>query len=172
MGNISLVLRKTIIAKALFSLYCKEIKGHIKFNEAIFLATNLKKKYYNHNYLVEALESVFPKIVTTPAEVMMVAWGEYYGRETSALTEMMICEDSDYFIGLETSTFSNMILRRMNRKGKGKHGLIITKQSLKSMIRKYKHSKKMVACLNTAVLNSTKKFSNKDFTAFASCQDL
>lgn len=137
--------------------YLNAIRMKFNVNDTIFVATGLgKDKRHKNNFVLRGLHRQYKHLKVVKASIMKRSLREYFGRETCGLIEMLICGDSQYFIGDWLSTFSKIIWERYSNNNV--HMLTMQDVIYKSTLGllKYSHPNAWVSVENVTAFLSDK----------------
>jgi len=157
--------QRFLILKALQSYYTREIVNNFDSSDIIYVSTDVEKYSIENKDFLKSLFKYFPKIVTTPTTLMKSLWGQQYGKELSALTDLMICEGAFTFLGFNPTPFSRLArIRMLKSNRRKKKAIFVLKDSLNMSYIHRLSQQDFINCLNISMTNETfeglKRFGN------------
>ncbi|CAN5873939.1 hypothetical protein BH23THE1_BH23THE1_34450 [soil metagenome] len=112
--DIILLIGGDLNNKNLFEKLYRKYTDKIKLltSEKIYISTGLMKYDNTYNYMLSRLKEEFPHVVFINREIDCL---DVKGREIGAILDILICLDSESFIGTWHSTFSKLIKYHMQK---------------------------------------------------------
>lgn len=100
----------------LMNRYLEHMDKMFSPDDKIYIATHLSKSHYENNYVIDLIREKYPNIIIS------VPWREHVslplGREVDAIVDFMIGRNALNFIGMHGSTFSILISKVNQARGK------------------------------------------------------
>jgi hypothetical protein len=100
----------------LLNRYLEHMNNMFLSTDKIYIATHLSKGLYENNYVIDLIREKYPNIITS------VPWRDHVslpqGREIDAIVDYTIGRNAEKFIGMFASTFSILISKVNQSRGK------------------------------------------------------